>query len=42
MKIVIPDDYPPAYADYPDEVARLQAAGDVALYDTQQRAGRSW
>ena len=35
MKIVIPDDYPPAYADYPDEVARLQAAGDVALYDTQ-------
>ena len=35
MKIVIPDDYPPAYADYPDEVARLQAAGDVALHDTQ-------
>ena len=35
MRIVIPDDYPPAYADYPDEVARLQAAGDVALYDTQ-------
>lgn len=35
MRIVIPDDYPPAYADYPDEVARLQAAGDAVLYDTR-------
>jgi len=35
MKIVIPDDYPPAYADYPNEIARLRAAGDTVLYDTR-------
>ncbi|RIK38040.1 MAG: hypothetical protein DCC58_17195 [Chloroflexi bacterium] len=35
MKFVIPDDAPPVYRNFPDEVARLGNYGEVVVYDTR-------
>lgn len=35
MKIVIPDDFPPVYPDYPVELARLREHGEVVVHNTK-------
>lgn len=34
-RVVIPDDSPPIYQHYPEEVARLRTYGEVALFDAR-------
>ncbi len=35
MKIVIPDDFPAVYPDYPGEIARLRERGEVVVHTTK-------
>ena len=35
MRIVVPDDFPPVYTDYPGELDPLRKYGEVQVYDTR-------